>query len=166
MKVRNYLRLLLLGSLTINIVIGCASSPAKDQAACNIVTVPASYKVYLYMSKEHNPNQQIMEALEGNSSYALLQLDQDVKIVSDLQSVGTEGLLLTIDIIGNMQGGVSKRIDIRYELTNVSTKELLLRGKDALSSKLGYNKITIKMGKNIARNVTEFLNCIKKRGSS
>ncbi len=102
--------------------------------------------------------------MEGNTSYALLQMDQDVKVVTDLQNIGTDGALLTIDIIGSMRGGVSKRIDVRYELVGNNTKQVLLKGKDAVGSKLGYNKITIKMGKNIARKVVDVLNCIQKTG--
>jgi hypothetical protein len=118
------------------------------------------------MSKEHNPNEQILQALEGNTSYALLQMNQDVKVITDLQTVGEDGVLLKIDILGSLRGGVSKRIDMRYELINNNTKTALLQGKEAVGSKLGYNKITVKMGRKIARKVTDFISCLQNKNTA
>jgi len=157
--------ILLIGAILVGVnILGCASTPANDRSICNELAAPTSYTIYLFVTKEYNPPAEILQALENNTTYALLQLNQDVKIVNNMETVGSDGILLRIDIIGSLRGGVSKRIDIRYEVMNNASKEIMIKEKDAVSSKLGYNKITIKLGRNIAHKVTDLISCIQGRG--
>lgn len=156
---------LLIGAvLIVGNILGCASTPANDRSVCDGLTAPASYQIFLFLSKEYNPPEQIVQALENNTTYALLQLNQDVKIVKDLKTVGNDGILLRIDIIGSRRGGVSKRIDIRYQIINNASKEVMVKENDAVNSKLGYEKITIKLGRKIANKVNGLISCMQGRG--
>jgi hypothetical protein len=141
---------------------GCASA-IKDMITCNELRAPNSYNIYLYVSTEHDLNENIVKSLEKKTDFSLFQLNHEVAVLQDLEGVGSDGMLLKIDIIGNVRSAFSKRIGIRYQIINNSTREVMFSKVEELSSKLGGEKITIKMAKNIARDVDDVIKCIKKR---
>jgi len=144
---------------------GCASASLNGKSICSEFTTPNSEKVYLFVSKEYEPHEKIVQALKQNTTYALLQKIKDVKIIYDIKSVKSDGVLLQIDIIRSFRGGVSKRIDIRYQLINTANQEIMIEGTDAIKSKFGYNKITIALGNRLARKVNNIFSCFGKQGT-
>lgn len=144
---------------------GCASASLNGRNMCDKLTAPDSEKVYLFVSKEYEPHEKIVQAVKQNTVYALLQKIKDVKIIDDVKSVKDDGVLLQIDIIRSFRGGVSKRIDIRYQLINTANQEVMIEGTDAVKSRFGYNKITIALGNRLARKVGNILRCLEKQSA-
>jgi len=153
--------ILLIGALvSIVCLSGCASKLPND--FCKELAVPDSFKVYLFVTTEYNPPAEIRQALEHNTTYALLQLNQEVKVINSTEGIGSDGILLQIDITGSLRSGMSKRVDVRYQVVNNASHEVMLKEKDAASSKLGYNKIVIKLGRNIGHKVDDLISCIQR----
>ena len=152
--------LLIIGNL-----LGCASKATNSKVVCNQqITVPNSHKIYLFVSDKYNPDPKIAQAMRDNTAYALLRLDHEVKKVEDMAEVGSDGVLLQIDIIGNVRRGISKRIDIRYQVINNATGQVMLKEKDGRGSGFGYNKITVVLGRNIAKKYGDLRSCFEGRG--
>lgn len=101
-----------------------------------------------------------------NIAGSLLMRDIDVKNASDSYNERTDGMLLTIEILRAFRGGTSKRIDIRYQLINRSNNEVMLDEKDAISSKFGYNKITIAYGNKLSATISQLITSLKNRNVS
>ena len=164
MAIRSKIILLIGALMSIVCWSGCASRSANDY--CKNLTAPASFKVYLFVTNEYNPPAEIRNALEHNTTYALLQLNQEVKVINSAEAIGNDGILLQIDITGSLRSGMSKRIDVRYQVVNNASHEVMLKEKDAASSKLGYNKIVIKLGRNIGHRVDDMIRCIQGNGKA
>lgn len=156
--------------LTISIVVaiacsilGCRSTHKVIQDPYKELTLPSSFTLHLHVSNPTGAPDAIIKAIMQNISSNLLMRDMDVKIASDLSNKETDGMLLQIDILRAFQGGVSKRIDIRYQLINRSNDEVMINGKDSVSSKFGYNKITVALGNRVSAKVTRLINSLKHR---
>jgi len=102
--------------------------------------------------------------MQQNVTGALLVRDVDVESLASSFGKGTDGMLLKVDILRAFAGGVSKRIDIRYELVNRSNGEIMLAGQDAIKSKLGYTKITVALGNRMSARVQQLVDSLKTRG--
>jgi hypothetical protein len=152
--------------LVIGNIFACASRPSNRKSVCNEITLPNSYKIYLFVSNDYTSQEKIVEALESHTVVPLLQRTQDVKIVKDLEDVGSDGVLLQIDLMRAFLRGVSKRIEIQYQIINNETNEVMIKEKDALESMFGYNNIAIVLGKRISVKVTNLISCFENRGKA
>lgn len=147
--------------LCICCMFGCAGKK-NDSISCSGLTAPNTYKIYLHVSRENDPNGNVARSLEKKTDLSLFQLNHEVKVLQDIASIGSDGLLLKIEVIGGVRTAFSKRIGIRYQLINNSNKQVLFNKVEEMSSKMGGEKITIKMSQNIARTVDDLVTCIQK----
>lgn len=155
----------LAGIVCMALAAGCASGPAvPEEELCSKVARPLSYKVYVYVKRDADPPDALVQALAYNTSSALLVQEREVKVVKDLRDVGTDGMRVEIELVRNFRGGVSKRIDIRYDIINNATQAVMVKGTGKGKSKLGYNKIAVKLGRQIANKVGEVIRCFEKGG--
>jgi hypothetical protein len=148
-------------------ILGCRhTQQAIYNPSYRALALPSSFTLYLHVSNPSGAPEEIVKAMTENIAGSLLMRDIDVKNASDSYNERTDGMLLTIEILRAFRGGTSKRIDIRYQLINRSNNEVMLDEKDAISSKFGYNKITIAYGNKLSATISQLITSLKNRNVS
>lgn len=147
-------------SLMLIIISGCASNKASRKAAltqsCSGYPTPLSNKIYLHVSSS---NKNIVDALVASTSNALLARTDNVKVIKKIEDARPDGLLLKIKVEFARRYVFTRRIDVKFELSNILLKEIISEGKEASKSKFGYNKITETLGKRVSKRIDPVLKC-------
>ena len=159
--------------LILDIFSGCASNNVSGKNAtdgantqhCDGYQIPSSSKIYLYISEEYMPAEKIIEILQTNTTYSLLRRVDNLKVISREEDAGPDGLLLKIYVINNQKSLLARRLDIKYELINTVSNNVIKDGKEAAKSRFGYNKVAMALGEKVARRVEPVIKCFDVRRS-
>jgi hypothetical protein len=149
--------------ILIGITNGCARNQVTSKRVCDEYAVPASNTIYLYVSNEYSPPEKVAELLRNKTTYALLRVADEVKVINSIDEAKKDGFSLEIDIVNIQQSTFARRIDIRYSLIDNETNTDIIQIKDAVRSRTGYNGAAEDLSIRTARQVARVLNCFNIR---
>jgi|GEM_PF-4373673 len=121
------------------IIIGCSSKQNLNKV------VKEHKKVYLYVNKNNNPNQKLLNHFENNILFAFKTKNRNIVAINNLDEIKNDGLLLTIEGVQE-RDGLRKELSVVYKIINNSTKSVLANSTIAETSLFGeYIEISISL---------------------
>lgn len=139
------------------------AEPDETSSLCGNFALPGSNKIYLFAYREHQPRESIAQLVRKDTASALANIVDEVVVVQDSEQARADGLLLKIKIFNISRGNLFSRIDFRYELIENSGTTEILNETDVATSSFGFNRLSVNVGREIARKISPTIDCFEAR---